>query len=56
MELSTTLSQLASCQLEVAAFKKREGELKQQLDRFMTSDVQGREEVGSMRLRLAGNI
>jgi len=35
--------------------KKREGELKQQLDRLVTADIQGREDIGSTRLRLAGS-
>ena len=53
-ELSATISQVSALTLEAASAKKREFELKTQLDSLLSSEQQLRTELSSVKVQNAG--
>jgi len=55
-ELSTSSAQISNLQLELADFRKREGELKQKLQSTSSTTSENKEELDRLRLQREGEI
>ena len=54
--LSETSTLLAESQLEVTSLKNRESELRQQVNKLVAMDMQSRDELSSLKLKLTGEL
>ena len=55
-DLSLANSQLATVQLEIGALKKHEGEIKQQLEGFINSGSQQKDDILKFKTMAAGQL